>query len=76
MEDSEERKDCEVSHCNTMGNFTNREKELVIRILGKFPNFIASEISLTIFTLHLMGYDNRLYFYYVLYNGKRITFFY
>jgi len=49
MEDSEERKDCEVSHCNTMGNFTNREKELVIRILGKFPNFIALEISQTIF---------------------------
>ena len=75
MEDSEERKDCEISHCNTMGNFTNREKELVIRSLGKFPNIIASEISQTIFTLHLMGYDNRLYFYYVLHNGKRITFF-
>ena len=49
MENSEERKDCEISHCNTMGNFTNREKELVIRILGKFPNFIALEISQTIF---------------------------
>ena len=76
MEDSEERKDCEVSHCNTMGNFTNREKELVIRTLGKFPVFIASEISQTIFNQYLMEYDNRLYIYYVLNNGKRLTYFY
>ena len=57
-----ERKDCEVSHCNMMGKFTNREKELVIRGLGKFPNIIVLEISQTIFTLYLMGYNNRLYF--------------
>ena len=41
------RKDYEVSHCNSMGNFTNLE--------GKFPNIIASDISQTIFTLYLMG---------------------
>ena len=60
-----ERKDCEVSHCNMMGNFTNREKELVIRGSGKFPNIIVLEISrtiLTIFTLYLMGYNIYLYF--------------
>ena len=45
------RKDCEVSHCNIMGNFTNIEKELVIGSLGKFPNIIVSEISQTIFTI-------------------------
>ena len=56
------RKDCEVSHRNIMGNFTNIEKELVIGSLGKFPNIIASEISQTIFTLYLMGYNNYLYF--------------
>ena len=60
-----ERKDCEVSHCNMMGKFTNREKELVIRGSGKFPNIIILEISrtiLTIFTLYLMGYIIYLYF--------------
>ena len=59
------RKDCEVSHCNIMGNFTNIEKELVIGSLGKFPNIIVSEISQTIFTIftqYLMGYNNYLYF--------------
>ena len=52
------RKDCEVSHCNTMGKFTNIEKELVIGSLGKFPNIIVSEISqtiLTIFTQYLLN---------------------
>ena len=60
-----ERKDCEVSHCNMMGKFTNREKELVIRGSGRFPNIIILEISrtiLTIFTLYLMGYIIYLYF--------------
>jgi len=60
-----ERKDCEVSHCNMMGKFTNREKELVLRGSGKFPNIIILEISrtiLTIFTLYLMGYIIYLYF--------------
>ena len=56
------RKDCEASHCNSMGNFTNLEKGQVRGSLGKFPNIIASEISQTIFTLYLMGYNNYLYY--------------
>ena len=50
-----ERKDCEVSHCNMMGKFTNREKEIELRGSGRFPNIISLEISrtiLTIFTLY------------------------
>ena len=49
------RKDCEASHYNMMGKFTNREKEIELRGSGRFPNIISLEISrtiLTIFTLY------------------------
>ena len=76
MENLEERKDCEISHCTTMGNFTKGEKELVIRTLGKFQFYSFGIFPNNIYNQHLVEHESRLYVYYDLNNGKRLTYFY